>query len=163
MYDLNRVTKEFDEACAKCGVVNKYPVKLNGRLTRTLGRIRFVRSGEKISPVDAEFSKQLLETCTDKTIRDVILHEAAHLVVIERTHIDHGHDSYFKAVCAEIVTTNDGYATEVERTVRIAKYTLNCPKCGIIGEYSRKCKSVTHYFDYKCAKCGCENLFVLKE
>lgn len=163
MYDLNRVTREFNEACRKAGVINKYPVKINGRLTATLGRVKWLREDNNtITPIDTEFSKLMIETATDETIRGVILHEAAHLIAIERTGVDHGHDSYFKSICAELGTTNDGCHASVESTKSIRyKYNLVCPVCGIIGGYSRRCKTVEHPEWYSC-KCGNTNLRIIE-
>ena len=162
MYDLNRVKKEFDEACRKAGVVNKYPVKINGRLTATLGRVRWMHENAKITPIDIEFSKLMIETASDFTIRETILHEAAHLIVIERTGVDHGHDAYFKSVCAELGTGADGCHASIETTRSIGyKYSLVCPRCGVIGGYSRKCKTVEHPEWYKC-KCGNTNLRIVE-
>ena len=109
-YDLNRIKMEFNEVCRKAGTPCDVPIRLNGRLTRTLGRVFHqcdVTSGVWYS-THVEFSKQLLETASDKSIRDVILHECAHFIVTARTGENHGHDAAFKKVCAEIGTTNDG-------------------------------------------------------
>lgn len=162
MYDLNRVKREFNEACRKAGVVNKYPVKINGRLTATLGRVRWLRENGNITPIDIEFSKLMVETASDETIKETILHEAAHLIAIERSGVDHGHDSYFKSICAELGTTNDGCYASIEAVKSIKyKYNLVCPKCGIIGGYSRMCKAVKHPELYRC-KCGCGNLKIIE-
>lgn len=162
MYDLNRVKREFDEACRKAGIINKYPVKINGRLTATLGRVRWLREGATITPVDIEFSRLMIETASDETIRGTILHEAAHLIAIERSGVDHGHDSYFKSICAELGTTNDGCYAPMAQTRSIRyKYSLVCPHCGVIGGYSRKCRTVEHPEWYSC-KCGNTNLRIIE-
>ena len=162
MYDLNRIIKEFNEACSKAGVLNTYPIRINGRLTRTLGRVRYTKlSDNTIEPLDIEFSKQFLETASDASIKDVILHEAAHLIVAKRTKVHHGHDAYFKKVCAELGTKRDGYAGEVElvKTVKY-KYTIICPNCGEIGGYNRMCKTIKEINYCTCKKCGSRNLRV---
>jgi predicted SprT family Zn-dependent metalloprotease len=112
-----------------------------------------------------EFSKQLLVTCSDDTIRDVIMHEAAHYIANDRTHINHGHDAYFKAVCAEIGTTNDGTVTQTERTVaasEIYKYTVSCPNCGPLGYYHRMSKTLKNISHCSCRKCGSHDLSVIQ-
>lgn len=38
-YDLNRVKLEVKETCRKAGIECDIPIRLNGRLTRTLGRV----------------------------------------------------------------------------------------------------------------------------
>ena len=161
-YDINRVTKEFREVCTKAGAGTGLvvPIRLNGRLTRTLGRVHQEYNpsiGGYISTL-VEFSKQFLETSTDTSIHEVILHEAAHLIITDRTHETHGHDAAFKAVCAEIGTTNDGTATKVERTVeqkKYFKYTIKCPTCNeTIGGMSKMCKTLREIQYCTCKKCG---------
>lgn len=165
MYDINRIKKEFYEVCENAGMDLKLPISINGRLTRTLGRVRFTRNVRTgyCELRDVEFSRQLLETASDKSVRDVILHEAAHAIVTYRTSEAHGHDDTFKAVCAEIGTDNDGVATEVERTVEVkSKYEITCPNCGIVGRYSRACTATRHIENYTCRMCGCDNLSVIQ-
>ena len=165
-YDLNRIKMEFNEVCRKAGTPCDVPIRLNGRLTRTLGRVFHqcdVTSGVWYS-THVEFSKQLLETASDKSIRDVILHECAHFIVTARTGESHGHDAACKKVCAEIGTTNDGIATEVERTVaKSSKYEIFCPTCHkTISEYSRMCKTIQHIEQCQCKGCGKGGLKVIQ-
>lgn len=167
-YDLNRVTKEFREICEKANVAAglTIPIKLNGRLTRTLGRVQFKYDLFKAAYTCTlvEFSKQLLETATDESIRDVILHEAAHLIVTERTGERHNHDAMFKEVCAEIGASANGATTTVERTVEKAalyKYSVYCPTCKkIVGNYSRMCPTLRNIDDCFCSRCKQGNLEV---
>lgn len=158
MYDIIRVRQEFIDACEGVGVKVQVPIMANGRLTRTLGRVHSERkAGEPWKATRVEFSKQLLETSTDETIRDVILHEAAHYVVVTRTGESHGHDAVFKAACAELGTTNDGTTTKVESTVAataLYKYTIDCPRCGNIGGMNRMCKTLREINWCTCRKCG---------
>lgn len=163
-YDLSRVQREFTNICNKAGVQVTSPISLNGRLTRTLGRVCMVRRGETVENEKVEFSKQLLETTTDSTIESVIKHEAAHYIVTARTHESHGHDSIFKAVCAEIGTTNDTPKTHVERTVsaeQVYKYTVVCPNCGPISHYHRMSKNLKNISSCYCKKCNSNNLSVI--
>ena len=39
MYDISRIRREFIQICGKAGVEVTAPINLNGRLTRTLGRV----------------------------------------------------------------------------------------------------------------------------
>lgn len=161
-YDITRVRKEFNEICSKCGVQVQSPVELNGRLTRTLGRVMLIKKGTVVTPTKVEFSKQLLATATDESIWDVIAHEAAHYVATIRTKENHNHDAYFKKVCAEIGTTNDGTTTDVQRTVaadKIYKYQVECPDCNsILGYYHRKTRTLQNLSSCSCGKCHSRNL-----
>lgn len=164
MYDLNRVKSEFYAACESQGMDLKIPVTINGRLTRTLGRVKFTRSRitGKCELLGVEFSRQLLETSSDKSVRDVILHEAAHAIATYKDG-SHGHDAYFKSICAALGTDNDGVATEVERTVDVRdKYEVFCSHCGKIGGFSRMCKTIREIDNCHCKKCGSIKLNVVQ-
>ena len=165
-YDLNRLRKEFAEVCEKAGVKVTIPVNINGRLTRTLGRVKAVvtaATGE-CTATQMEFSKQLLETSTDKSIRDVLLHETAHYIAIMRSGEGHGHDSYFKAICAEIGATHDGVFINVDRTVEVKdKYDVFCDTCNLkVAGYSRMCKTIQRIDKCTCNKCNTSNLRVVQ-
>lgn len=165
-YNLARLKAEFEDICKQANVKVTIPVNINGRLTRTLGRVKYVvntMSGE-CTPTQMEFSKQLLETSSDKSIRDVLLHECAHYIVTMRTGEEHGHDYMFKAVCAELGTTNDGVATKVERTVAVQdKYDVICDTCNAkIDGYSRMCKTIKMINLCSCKRCGTSNLRVVQ-
>ena len=165
-YDLARVRTEFNEICRKAGTPCDVPISLNGRLTRTLGRVHHqldATSGLWYS-TSVEFSKQLLETSSDKSISDVIKHEAAHYIVTARTGESHGHDAAFKKVCAEIGTTNDGTTTKVERIVEVhSKYEVFCPTCNkMLGGFSRMCKTIQYIDTCTCKKCGNGGLKVIQ-
>ena len=73
-------------------------------------------------------------------------------------------DAAFQKVCAEIGTTNDGIATEVERTIaKSSKYEIFCPTCHkTIGEYSRMCKTIQHIEQCQCKGCGKGGLKVIQ-
>ena len=164
-YNLERVTKEFNAVCEKAGTPCKVPVTINGRLSRTLGRVCYtVNSTGYAKSTKVEFSRQLLETSTDESIRDVILHEAAHYILTERTHEEHGHDSMFKKVCAEIGTTNDKTTTKVERTVAeesLYKYIVYCPTCKkVVGGYRRMCKTLQNLDNCYCNLCKKDGLIM---
>lgn len=167
-YDFTRLQLEFKEVCRNAGCPCTVPIKLNGRLTRTLGRVTYNRipSSDSYIPSLVEFSKQLLETASDKSIKDVIYHEAAHYIVTSRTKEHHGHDSLFKAVCAEIGTSNDTPVTKVERTVssdKLYKYVVFCENCHkMIGGYQRKCATINHLSSCSCRICRKGNLKLIQ-
>ena len=83
------------------------PVKINKRLTTTLGRVKWVGNTETITPISMEFSYQFLKTSTPECIDEVIKHECAHYLVTIETRQNHGHDKVFKEMCKRIGCTND--------------------------------------------------------
>ena len=153
--DLTEMCKEI---CAKVNYDFTIPVKINKRLTRTLGRVSWIRTNDYVRNTLMEISYQLLTTATEESIWAVVAHECAHYLVIEETHENHGHDAVFKAMCARIGCTNDGTIYyDLCRTTpesSIFKYFVTCKKCGnIVGKYHRAGKIVQHPDWYKC-KCG---------
>lgn len=138
------------------------PIRINGRLTRTLGRVMLTRR-EGLWYVDAmEISKQLLETSTEESIKSVIDHEWCHYFVTKTTYENHGHDKEFKAVCAKVGCDNDGVSTAVNRTVSessIYKYQVYCETCDeFIAGYSRMNKTLKDLEHCTCKRCGTSKL-----
>lgn len=159
MLNEQDITKICKEICEKAGYNFTIPVKINKRLTRTLGRVTYFKRFDGYTTSSLmEFSYQLLTTATEESIREVIAHECAHYLVIEETHENHGHDAIFKAMCARINCTNDGTCyNELKHTApeeEIYKYFIVCESCKkIIGKYHRAGKVVQHPEQYLC-KCG---------
>ena len=153
--DLTNMCKEI---CRIAGYDFTIPVKINKRLTRTLGRVSWIRVNGKVTSTSMEISYQLLATATFDSIKAVVAHECAHYLVNEETHESHGHDAVFKAMCARIGCTNDGKVChsldrEVPET-QIYKYFVICKDCGkTVGKYHRAGKIVQHPDFYSC-KCG---------
>lgn len=163
-YTLERVKKEFSEACESVGIKLEHPISLNGRLSTTLGRVkslRNVRTGE-CRPECIEFSTRFITTGADEDIHSVILHEAAHYIVTVQTKEYHQHDKVFKAMCAKLGTDNDTPETELQLPL-MRKYQVVCPDCNkIIAGYDRMCKTLKaierHDGSIWCKACGCKNL-----
>lgn len=159
MWTVERLENEVDKVLAAQGMKREFPIRINGRLTRTLGRVRSVAG----NPIGMEFSRQLLETGSDQSIFDVILHETAHVIVLLETHENHGHDAVFKAACARIGCKNDGCATEVERVVEVHdKYEIFCLNCGKVGGFSRMCKTIKELDNCYCNNCGSHHLHLVQ-
>lgn len=149
------LTARCIEICISVGYDFTIPVKINKRLTRTLGRVLFYSCGGYVTPESMEFSYKLLETGDSATIDDVIKHECAHYLVIRETHEDHGHDKVFKEMCARINCAFDTTTIEVAAyTPDTYKYIVTCTNCGkIVGRYHRAGKVVKFPSHYHC-KCG---------
>lgn len=144
-WTLAKVKEELERLSKARGDVFSIPVSINGRLTRTLGRVLHRGSVARgYNPIAMEFSKQFLETSTDASVIEVIGHEWCHYYITKITRENHGHDAEFKALCATI-GVNGGTSTKIERTVEVAdKYDVMCSGCGKkIGGYSKRCKTIT--------------------
>lgn len=123
------------------------PIALNGRLSRTLGRVIIGTERGRVIPIKMEFSKEFLNTSTDASI---IGHEWAQRLLaltINMTKSSRRH-----ALC-----TNDKTKTEVERTVEpesLYKYIVRCNST--IG----MCPTLRNIDSCSCGLCGGQNLIV---
>ena len=154
---LREIKEVLENLSLRHGDVFNIEVSINGRLTRTLGRVKSIGTKANCRPISMEFSREMLETVTKEDIMSVIEHEWAHYYVTKTTHEDHGHDAVFKALCASL-GCHGTTTIKVERTVeKQAKYSVYCEECGkLVGEYGRKCKTVNNpeLFRSNCCKKG---------
>lgn len=92
--------KELSDFCNEISSIYGYkldiPVKLNGRLKRTLGRVLFKRYDKKCVPIRIEFSKNLIERGSFEDIKEVVLHELSHYFLMLDTGENHKHDKLWK-------------------------------------------------------------------
>ena len=142
------------------------PVRINSRLTRTLGRVDSIKCNGHWENEVLQISKQLLSTSTDECIKSVIDHEWAHYYATKSTGENHGHDTLFREICAKIGCTNDGTKTHVDRTVAsntIYKYQVYCSTCDdFIAGYSRMCSTLKNLKSCTCKKCHTNNLTLIQ-
>ena len=139
-------------------------VTINGRLTTTLGRCRSRKvNEEEILPFEIQFSKKFLESSPDTDIIAVIQHEWAHYYATKSTKEPHGHDNYFKDICARIGCQNDqrqfkGIAPN--ETERRFKYEVHCDKCNkVVATYNRMCATLKNLDFCSCPICGSRRLW----
>lgn len=150
---------EFKDIMAECQRLSDMmcvefdlPVRINNRLTRTLGRVCF----EGGSPYVMEFSGPMLKTCTDASIIEVVRHEWAHWYAWRCDGEIHGHDARFRDICRQIGCTHDRSKNKVERLVGtepISKYTITCG-CGQQWHYARICDTIRDIDYCVCPSCG---------
>ncbi len=158
MWTIQKIKNYLQELAESIDLVYDTPVKINGRLTKTLGRvIAEPVPFDSYKPQVIEFSRQFLETSTDESVRQVVMHEFAHWAVLVETGEVHGHDIVFKAMCRKIGCQADRPQTKVERIVsddKLFKYIVKCDECGNEIHYNRAGKVVKHPDWYGCGKCG---------
>ena len=158
MWTVQEIREYLSELATQVGLVYNTPVKINGRLTKTLGRvIAEPVAFDSYKPQVIEFSRQFLETSTDESVRQVIMHEFCHWAVLVETGQPHGHDAAFKAMCCHIGCNANRPQVKVERTVsddQLYKYIVKCKDCDNEMHYNRAGKVVKHPDFYGCGKCG---------
>ena len=166
IWTIQEIENYMQELATSIDLIFNTPVKINGRLTRTLGRVIAVPAAfDSYEPEKIEFSRQFLETSTDESVRQVIMHEFAHWAVLVETGQPHGHDAVFKAMCRRIGCQADRPQTKVERTVsndKLFKYIVKCKDCDNEMHYNRAGKVVKHPDLYECGKCGGSSLEVIQ-
>lgn len=157
-WTVQEIKQYLSELAASVDLVYDTPVKINGRLTTTLGRvIAEPVAFDSYKPEVIEFSRKFLETSTDESVRRVIQHEFCHWAVLVETGEVHGHDAIFKAMCHRMGCEADRPQVKVERTVnndKLFKYIVKCERCNHEMYYNRAGKVVKHPDWYWCGKCG---------
>lgn len=153
MWTIERVIAEFNTLCEADNLpVATCPINVNGRLTRTLGRVKYNRS--TYLPIVVEFSRQLLEEGTDNDILNVIKHEYVHYFLLIATKADHGHDRVFKDKCKAIGCEHTGAYNTLESEAETKyKYEVWCANCGLVATYSRMGKVLKNLNACRCGKC----------
>ena len=159
MWTIERIRELCIEYCEKADVKFNGKVLINNRLSRTLGRCKYIKKDNLWYPAQIEISGKLLKTASDSSIEAVIAHECAHYVTCAKTHENHGHDDTFRFYCQKIGTNNNATNyNSIEFTKeneKIYKYTIYCCGCGkFIGGRSRACRTTRtpQYYESHC--CG---------
>ena len=150
--ELNEIVNECNRLSKQFNVKFNIPVRINNRLTRTLGRVCF-QCGD---PYVMEISGPMLKTCTDESIIQVVRHEWAHWYAWRIDGEVHGHDAFFRDICAKIDCDHDRSRNHVERLQNagpISKYTVTCD-CGNTWHYARMCDTIRHIEYCSCPECG---------
>lgn len=168
MWTIERVKNELEKLCAADHITLDVPVEINGRLTRAMGRVKFIVANVDVYlPTKIEFARNLVENASDEDILQVIKHEYVHyfLLTTDPT-TNHNHDGAFKNKCDAIGCTHKKSAQHVEGfrdTNAKSKYEVWCDDCNdIIGTYARKCKTLNNIAYCTCGRCGNKNLRVVQ-
>ena len=131
-------------------------VVVNNRLKRVLGRCMYKRIEGNVCPNRIEISGLVASYASKEDINKIIFHECAHAIATIKDGQKHGHDNYFKSICAKIGTPFNTPSTKIqfnESEDQIFKYTVTCNKCGNEMHYHRAGKVIKNIQDYNC-KCG---------
>lgn len=96
--EIKKEIKKLDKIFGKNGF--EIPIKINTRMTRSLGMYKFKIENKKITPISFEFSKKILSGMYKKEfVIGVIRHEYAHYVANDIHKEPCGHDKRFKNIC----------------------------------------------------------------
>lgn len=172
MFTIERVKNELEKLCAADHITLDVPVEINGRLTRAMGRVKYIEIGSvaytpEYTPTKIEFARNLVENASDEDVLQVIRHEYVHyfLLITDPT-INHNHDAAFKRKCDAIGCTHNKSAQHVEGfrdADAKSKYEVWCEDCEeCIGTYSRMCKTLKEIKYCTCGRCGSDKLAVIQ-
>lgn len=156
-WTVQKIEEYCKELGRKVGLEFDCPVKINGRLTKTLGRVISEPYPFGLKPVSLEISKKLINYATDEDIRTVIKHEFCHWAVCVETQESHDHDKVFKAMCRKVGCAGNTPCVKINYIAdedKIHKYVVKCKDCDNTLYFSRAGKVVKHLEEYMCGKCG---------
>lgn len=155
---LINLIKGFEE---KTGIKFTGELKINGRLTRALGRCQSIitqdtRTGEivKVNPIGIEVGKKFLDVATHEEIIDVLAHEFAHYCTY-KTFGQHTHDSIeFKKYC-KLLDTCHAPSMSIKNKIK-SKYSIYCKCCGklVARKSTANAGAVKRPQDFRSACCG---------
>ena len=140
MWNVERIEKYLHKLSESKGDTFDIPVKINGRLKTTLGRVHHTYKDGIYTAVLMDFAKNFLAEGTDEDIETVIRHEWSHYYLMKVTKEKHGHNDVFNSLCAEM---GGNTGPKIKLQVRPKqKYDLICDGCGHVSSYSRKCRTM---------------------
>lgn len=165
IFNLEYVINKLKELSENKGDKFNIEVEINGRLTRTLGRVVSHRINGYVKPVKLEISKRALIICSKRELDSIIGHEWCHYYISKTTGKAHGHDKMFKMLCHEI-GIHGGSEIFVDRLSEVnerkIKYETKCTHCGgTTGRYCVRAGVVKNPELYSSGCCGAN--IVVKE
>lgn len=129
---LRTLIKGFEE---KTGIEFTGELKINGRLTKALGRCQAMvtqdrRTGEiiKVKPIGIDISKKFLEIATPEEIISVLAHEFAHYCTYQKIG-EHNHDSIEFIKFCKMLETSHAPSMSTKNKIK-NKYDIYCTCCG---------------------------------
>lgn len=153
MKNLESIVKELRRLSEIKGDNFSASVKINARLSATLGRVVFTRECEVKA---IEFSQKFLETGTEEEILAVVAHEWCHYYLLKVTKKDHNHNAVFNALAKEMGGAER--RTMVVKTMSL-RYTVVCGGCGeVVANYQKAGNVVKSPEQYKSKCCGAKLL-----
>lgn len=159
--ELLQILNELGQKTPQKITIN-IPVKINGRLKTTLGRVKY-EYFVKAAPIKIEFSKLFLETATEKQIMQTIIHEFCYYYLMVTTGEPYGHDKVFKDLCLFLgCYENTTRSQEYTIPQTSFKYLIYCPTCGNITASRQRACTLTKHPEFYKTKC-CNSIPIVKQ
>ena len=160
---IQEITDYCKELSSQVNDTFSIPVKINGRLSKCLGRVTIHRNeNNEWTPLCLELSKRVTQYAEEEDLLAVIRHEWCHYYITKTTREDHDHDEKFKELCQRFDAV-EKRSTRIHYTVPIDelyKYTVYCPTCNrVIDRFMRMNKTLRMLDFCTCKKCGNGGLY----
>lgn len=175
MHSIEDIRAEYARLDKLCGINSSgIEIKISHRAFTTFGLCKFVKKRRKYVPTKIQITDFVLNY--EDEFWEIIRHEYAHLLVMMRDGVNHGHDAVWKRACLEVGCTPsrlidsealDQCAAERRRgsarEPSLFRFEVTCPACGHKWQYKTECKIVRAAKKHNCyCPCGCKDL-TLKE
>jgi len=120
------------------------PIKIDGRLTTTLGTYVFKREKKRIVPLYITLSKDFVTYAEEELIIHILKHELCHFILSQQQlPFDDGTETFERELLRIHALPSRSVSVE---------YRIHCTRCQTTLPFSTK-KIVTHYL--KSKKCSC--------
>lgn len=157
---LRTLIKGFEE---KAGVKFTVELKINGRLTKSLGRCQAIITqnsitGEitKVNPIGIDISKKFLEIATPEEIIGVLAHEFAHYCTYKKVGL-HDHNTLEFTMFCKMLNTTHAPSMSTKNKIR-NKYDVYCSCCNkhLLGKTTARAEVIKYPKHYKSKCCNSE-------
>lgn len=146
-------------------------VKINGRLSRSLGRFVFQieidnRCGIRkcnITPIAIEFSRRYLLNGKDNNIILTYKHELAHYISNVKHQDNCEHDIRWQEVCRRLEMKEVSRIASISSLENPKRYMIICANDGVVGSRNRLTKELRIGIQlgwYSCNKCKSSELYL---
>jgi predicted SprT family Zn-dependent metalloprotease len=156
--EYKEILEIAQNACKNYGVKLDVTVRMNGRLSRTLGRVKYFQNHLGVKVEVIEFSTKYFSdpNRNQEVKRQVVLHEIAHYLAYLTDYQSHQHDEVFRDCCAKIdcTTTGENATDESDKLIENiqVKYKYDC-RCSACGNHIRYYKRYPRTVENKVSGC----------
>lgn len=138
-----------------------FPISINKRLTRTLGRFNFsVLLDNSIKPNYIQFS-EIITHEKDEIFIEAVKHEVSHYIATMQYQENCEHDYRWQEVCRILGMNNISPYAKTSKTIH--RYLVVCENDGIVAtrdKLTNNFKTNVEYSCIQCRRCGNDKLMI---
>ena len=124
--------------------VKYIPIKIDGRLTKSMGYVQFSMNkstGVIYDAIKFKFSKRI-NSYSENQIHNVIGHELIHLLVNMKYKKNMGHNDVWKQHCNKYgISDNQYFTCNLDAEKKYNRYHIYCKECGKLLDIKNKLTS----------------------